>query len=93
MSGVDHESYRGGWGWNRVYEAEDVAFAHAEAGGEPKLLECIPALWDRVTRDGPFACGCGECGLWDGLSRRCECGNRRVAWRWVPGVGWGPEEY
>ena len=21
-----------------------------------------------------------ECGGWDGLSSRCECGNRRVAW-------------
>lgn len=24
--------------------------------------------------------GAVECGGWDGVSRRCECGNRRVSW-------------
>jgi hypothetical protein len=27
----------------------------------------------------------GPCGGWDGASRRCECGNRRVWWT----TGWG----
>jgi hypothetical protein len=25
---------------------------------------------------------CENCGGWDGESRRCECGNRRVGWSW-----------
>ena len=24
---------------------------------------------------------CDECPGWDGISRRCECGNRRVCWQ------------
>lgn len=28
---------------------------------------------------------CENCGGWDGVSRRCECGNRRVSWE----SGWG----
>ena len=24
--------------------------------------------------------GCGDCAGWDGESRRCQCGNRRVYW-------------
>lgn len=28
---------------------------------------------------------CEDCGGWDGESRRCECGNRRVSWE----SGWG----
>jgi len=28
---------------------------------------------------------CENCGGWDGVSRRCECGNRRVSWT----QGWG----
>ena len=31
----------------------------------------------------PF-CGnnCDDCMGWDGESKRCECGNRRVSWEW-----------
>ena len=32
---------------------------------------------------------CEECPGWDGLSRRCECGNRRVYWEPVQyNEGW-----
>jgi len=29
------------------------------------------------------------CSGWDGFSRRCECGNRRVSWEWDMGMLYG----
>jgi hypothetical protein len=29
---------------------------------------------------------CDDCDGWDGVSRRCSCGNRRVYWIWDKSV-------
>ena len=40
----------------------------------------------KVEQDGEDACysfygkNCEDCGGWDGISKRCNCGNRRVDW-------------
>jgi hypothetical protein len=45
------------------------------------------AIAARVAQGVPISVGdqnCDEsCGGWDGESRRCECGNRRVAWEFT----------
>jgi len=43
---------------------------------------CVAELKGGVDEfDGDENCGeYGECGGWDGESRRCNCGNRRVYW-------------
>lgn len=30
-----------------------------------------------------FFKGCDNCDQWDGISKRCNCGNRRVGWIWT----------
>lgn len=40
----------------------------------PRLIDVEPIRFDGQN--------CDECPGWDGLSRRCECGNRRVYWEY-----------
>jgi hypothetical protein len=42
--------------------------------GTPHLNETFTFIGDDMCNDGT-----GDC-LWDGMSRRCACGNRRVYW-------------
>lgn len=52
--------------------AEEAIRAAEESGGVDEFdgMNC-----DDVRDDDDFGCG-----GWDGTSRRCECGNRRVYW-------------
>lgn len=60
---------------NCIEVADDLAY-----GIEVERLTKIGGLFDFDGQncDGP-------CSGWDGISRRCECGNRRVSWT----AGWG----
>ena len=52
--------------------AEEAIKAGIEAGGVDEFegMNCNDYLED----------GADECTGWDGVSRRCDCGNRRVEW-------------
>jgi len=52
--------------------AEEAIAAGIAAGGDDDFvgMNCNDYLDDDAM----------ECGGWDGESRRCECGNRRVSW-------------
>lgn len=60
---------------NAVAEAEQLAFDQ-----EVARLTLCGELHSFAGDDN-----CENCGGWDGVSRRCECGNRRVSWT----TGWG----
>jgi hypothetical protein len=46
---------------------------------EEKETKAIAAAIESL--DGEtIAVDCDDCGEWDGVSRRCECGNRRCYW-------------
>lgn len=58
-----------------VEAAETVAFNECVANEAPT------AGVFNIAFDGAENCGYdGDCGGWDGVSNRCECGNRRVYW-------------
>lgn len=73
-------------GLTRLQEAEKVAATN------PLALAALPELQRRVKEDD-IRCDCSECGSWDGLDRRCSCGNRRVYWAWEDRWGWRAEVY
>lgn len=69
-----------GDGLTRLQEAEKWA-AELLAEGKPDAQLALDSIRKRIESYdiiGP----CSECDSWDGLSRRCDCGNRRVAWAW-----------
>ncbi len=65
-------------GLTRLQEAE------RDAVGDPDKTADLPRIRARVEA-GDISCGCDECGSWDGIDRRCACGNRRVYWEWSSG--------
>jgi len=54
-------------------QAEAAAKAYAEANGGFDTFDGMNCN-DYLDDDQP------ECIGWDGISRRCDCGNRRVSW-------------
>jgi ribosomal protein L32 len=80
-----------GDGQDRLQEAEEWAVNEANAS-RPRPLERLAEV-RRLIAEGLVACGCSECGEWDGLHRRCSCGNRRVVWGWDDSFGWYAEVY
>jgi hypothetical protein len=72
-----------GEGLTRLEEAERDATAEQQSG--------ITAIRKLIESGELFPVGC-DCNTWDGLSRRCSCGNRRVYWHWEYG-GWSPMTY
>lgn len=65
-------------GLTRLQEAEKAADGVAEMAAD------IPRIRAKI-ENGYIDCSCDECGSWDGLDRRCSCGNRRVYWEWSGG--------
>jgi len=57
------------WGMHRKYNTADEAAAAAEK----YAAENGPIEFDGDSE-------CVDCAGWDGVSRRCDCGNRRVSW-------------
>lgn len=43
------------------------------------IKKAMPGEDEFIRFDGDECCG-DSCRGWDGVSRRCECGNRRVGW-------------
>lgn len=58
--------------YNTAEEAEAAAIAYAEENGSIEFdgMNCNDFKGDDEI----------ECDGWDGVSRRCNCGNRRVYW-------------
>lgn len=54
-------------------QAEAAAKAYAEANGGVDTFDGMNCN-DYLDDDQP------ECTGWDGVDRRCDCGNRRVSW-------------
>jgi hypothetical protein len=67
---------------------------------DPKAIAALVDIERRVTAMEMFSFfggNCEEitdraCDGWDGISRRCDCGNRRVEWIWEYGA-WHGEAY
>lgn len=78
-------------GQNRLEEAESFA-AERLANGDSKPHDALPAIRKKI-EDGDVRSCCSECDSWDGLNRRCSCGNRRVCWQWDDQWGWHAEVY
>ena len=78
---------------DRLDEAFAVAREYATKG-DMKPMDAIPSLMLMIT-DADVICGeCHECKSWNGMSNRCDCGNRRVYWRWKEDCEvWTPEAY
>lgn len=76
---------------DRLAEAEESAREYL-AEGDPKPLEALPVLIQSIEAGEVGGWACNECDSWDGRSRRCTCGNRRVYWAW-DGSRWHPEAY
>lgn len=74
-------------GQNRLEEAA-TSFSEDRAA-----MAALHALKERIECTMYFPVDCTECGQWDGLQRRCDCGNRRVSWKWDGAVAWIPEVY
>jgi hypothetical protein len=70
-------------GKNRIQEAM--------VGASDEKLRQLKEIAESLPES--FSCDCQDCGTWDGLQRRCQCGNRRVYWSWNHGIGWLPEVY
>lgn len=75
-----------GDGLTRIEEAEKT---HRD---DPAALAALLAVKAQVAAGESFACECDECETWDGVHRRCTCGNRRVYWLWEGGY-WRSEVY
>jgi hypothetical protein len=71
--------------YDRLGEATRWADDEADKGNTA-LRDALPELSLRI-HEGDIRCDCQECGSWDGLDRRCDCGNRRVYWEWSE-FGW-----
>lgn len=63
-----------------IKSAEDLEFMRLEE-------EAV----EKIKKSGPISFNgdeyCENCSGWDGESRRCECGNRRVSWSYAGQVG------
>jgi hypothetical protein len=76
-----------GDGLNRQEEVE------AEDGNKPERAEHLRQLRERIAAADISHHCCTECDWWDGLHRRCSCGNRRLYWAYDPQYGYQPEAY
>lgn len=74
--------------YNRLEDAK------TEYKSDPEALEQLEDIEDVLAQYGYVSCPCQYCTEWDGIDKRCCCGNLRLYWYWNNKIKqWYPETY